>query len=99
MAVALDSAFFSTLPELKGVEKDKADIAWLVYDLVRDSQSGRFKLTGTKTVYTAFEEALKTITQPRVGKLDSFVDFLQSKVDEKLDSPPDNHTIDASFLP
>jgi hypothetical protein len=99
MAVALDSAFFSTLPELKEIEKDKADIAWLVHDLVPDPQQGRFHLSLTKTVYTAFDEALRTITLPRVGALDRFVDFLQSKVDEKLDSPPDNQTLDASFLP
>jgi hypothetical protein len=99
MAVALDSAFFSTLPELKEVEKEKADIAWLVYDIVHNPQEGRFHLVGKKPVYTAFDEALRTITQPRIGTLDRFVEFLQSKVDEKLDSPPDNHTLDTSILP
>jgi hypothetical protein len=32
-AVALQTAFFDTLPALKGVPQSKADIAWLLYDL------------------------------------------------------------------
>jgi hypothetical protein len=33
IAVALNRTFFATLPTLKQVPKDQADIAWLVYDL------------------------------------------------------------------
>ena len=96
MAVALDSPFFDTLPELKEVEKDQADIAWLVYDLV-NSENRSFELQKNKIVYTKFTEALKTFSQPKVGKIEKFLDLLQLKVDEKLENPPDNKTIDSPF--
>ena len=96
MAVALDSPFFNTLADLKEIEKDKADMAWLVYDLV-PSASQSFELQKTKVVYTEFSEALNTITRPKVGKIGKFIDLLQSKVDEKLENPPENKTIDSPF--
>ena len=96
MAVALDSPFFNTLADLKEIEKDKADMAWLVYDLV-PSANQSFELQKTKVVYTEFSEALNTITRPKVGKIGKFIDILQSKVDEKLENPPENKTIDSPF--
>lgn len=96
MAVALDSPFFSTLPHLEEVSPKEADVAWLVYDLIQ-SQNGAFKLTKTRSVYTKFSEALNTISKPRVGKVDDFLKILQSKVDEKLESPPVNQTIENPF--
>jgi len=96
MAVALDSPFFDTLPDLKEVEKDKADMAWLVYDLMPTANQS-FELQKTKVVYTEFSEALNTITRPKVGKIEKFMDLLQSKVDEKLENPPENKTIDSPF--
>ncbi len=96
MAVALDEAFFNTLPKLKRVSKNEADMAWVVYRL--SSQSNRaYELEKVETVYTRFTDALNTITRPKVGKIDGFLKLLQSKVDEKLESPPDNRTIDSPF--
>ena len=96
MSVALDSPFFNTLPKLKEVSKEEADVAWLVYDLIPD-QTGSLRITKTKTVYTEFSEALNTISRPNVGRIDDFLKILQAKVDEKLESPPINQTVDNPF--
>jgi hypothetical protein len=96
MAVALDAPFFNTLPALKEVPKEQADMAWLVYELIPDSL-GRLKIAHSKTVYTEFNEALNTISRPTIGKVDDFLKILQSKVDEKLESAPSNQTIDHPF--
>jgi hypothetical protein len=40
IAVALNKSFFATLPTLKQVSKDEADIAWLIYDL--ELREGRY---------------------------------------------------------
>jgi hypothetical protein len=95
MAVALDSSFFQTLPVLKEVEKEEADVAWIVYDLTIHDTA--YQLVKTKTVYTKFSEALNTISRPKVGEIDNFLKVLQSKVDEKLESPPLNQTIATPF--
>ena len=58
-AVALNKGFFETLPELEQVAKAQADVAWLVYDLVRDKTQNVFVLTRLKTVYTRFNESLE----------------------------------------
>jgi hypothetical protein len=96
MAVALDTPFFKTLPNLKEVAKEVADVAWLVYDLIPD-ESGSLKIAKTKTVYTEFSEALNTISRPKIGKVDDFLKILQAKVDEKLESPPTNQTVESPF--
>ena len=95
MAVALDSHFFNTLPVLDEVRKEEADIAWLIYDLVLADKNSRYKLEKTKVVYTKFTEALNTITRPKVGDFQDFMKVLQTKVDEKLESPPVNRIIDS----
>lgn len=97
MAVALDSHFFNTLPPLQEVEKSKAEVAWLVYDLVADDTGSKYLLSKTKTIYTKFSSALNTITRPQVGRIEDFMNLLQAKVDEKLESPPVNKTIETPF--
>ena len=96
MAVALDLAFFETLPPLERVSKEDADMSWLIYDLV-DRESQAFELQKIETVYTKFSDALNTITRPKVGNIENFMKMLQSKVDEKLENPPDNKTIESPF--
>lgn len=59
MAVAVDRAFFAELPSLPQVDPQDADVAWLVYDLVEDPQSGRYSLTRVQTVYTQFTYMLE----------------------------------------
>jgi|688.fasta_scaffold188773_2 hypothetical protein len=95
-AVALDSHFFATLPKLKEVSLQEAEMAWLIYDLVLDESSNTYVLTKTKTVYTGFESALITLTKSEPGKIEDFISVLQDKLDEKLEdsNPPDAPTLD-----
>ncbi len=95
IAVALNKSFFETLPTLKRVEKEKADIVWLVYDL--KLESGRFQLKRVDAVYTEFQPALMTITQPAPGKLEDFIKVLQEKLNEQFEAPPKNETIEKPF--
>jgi hypothetical protein len=98
-AVALNKKFFDTLPHLTQVSKSKADIAWLIYDLEMTSEGGqdRYKLTKIDEVFTEFESALLSITTPVPGKIDDFVKLLQEKLDEQLETPPTNKTIEEPF--
>lgn len=95
-AVALDLAFFKTLPSLIEVDKSKAEMAWFVYDLVLDPTSNRYVLTRVKTVFTKFSDTLRQITVAKPGKVTDFVQVLQEKLDEKLDNstPPINVTLE-----
>ena len=98
-AVALNKSFFDTLPPLKSVSKSEADIAWLIYDLKLIEEDGqeRFVLTKIAEVLTEFEPALISITTPVLGKIDDFIKLLQDKLDDKLETPPTNKTIDNPF--
>lgn len=95
-AVALDSHFFATLPKLKEVPQQEAEIAWLIYDLVPDEISNTFLLKKTRTVYTGFESALITLTKSEPGNIKDFIAVLQDKLDEKLEDGnlPDAPTLD-----
>lgn len=84
-AVALQKTFFETLPPLPTVEKDVADIAWFLYDLIHDEGQNRFRLTLVETVYTLFEPALLRITTPDPGDISDFLSHLQDKLDEQLE--------------
>jgi hypothetical protein len=90
----MHSGFFATLPSFPTVDPEEADIAWLVYDLVKDPVTNRYQLTRTQTVYAKFEQALLRITTPQVGSIQTFVDYLQEKLEEKLEAnPPDAPTL------
>ena len=94
-AVALNKGFFRTLPALPEVSKDEADIAWLIYDLKPPAnRGGHYELFRERVVYTRFEAALNQITKSRPGKVEDFLRYLQSKVDEKLETPPTTRTLD-----
>ena len=47
-----------------------------------------------KTVYTEFTTSLDQITKSEPGNVADFINVLQTKLDEKLDTPPDTQTID-----
>ena len=97
-AVALDKSFFDTLPKLPEVPKAEADIAWLIYDLKPQEKVGaHYELFRERVVYTRFEPALVQITRSRPGKMEDFIKILQTKVDEKLETPPTNRTLDNPF--
>jgi hypothetical protein len=93
-AVALNRGFFNTLPKLKEVKQSSAEMAWLVYDLVLNSKQKRYDLRAWKTVYTNFDESLNQITRSEAGDVKDFIDHLQARVDEKLETAPNNKTID-----
>ena len=101
IAVALNKSFFATLPSLKQVKKRDADIAWLIYDLKllreKDQEPRKYYLTKMDEVYTKFESALLSITTPSPGKVEDFIKLLQDKLDEQLETPPTNKTIERPF--
>lgn len=92
-AVALHKSFYATLPELPEVTREKADIAWFLYDLEMNESENRFYLVRYKTIYTAFDPALLRITKASAGKIGDFVLLLQSKLDEQLSNAPDTQTL------
>lgn len=101
MAVALNKSFFATLPSLKRVPKSKADIAWLIYDLKmikeKGQKTGRYSFKKVDEVFTEFEPALLSITTSIPGKVEDFIKLLQEKLDEQLEVPPTNKTIERPF--
>jgi len=95
-AVAIHSGFFDTLPSLQEVEREQADIAWLIYDLEFDGQTNSYQLELKRTVYTMFKPAIDQITTAEPGPLDEFVDTLQEKLEQKLegkDTEPSDFTL------
>jgi hypothetical protein len=99
IAVALNKCFFETLPPLKKVSKEEADIVWMIYDLklTTGSKEKNYVLTKVDEVYTEFEPALLSITTPNPGKLKDFINTLQNKLDTQLEIPPVNKTIEPPF--
>jgi hypothetical protein len=59
-------------------------------------QSG-YKLTKIDEVFTEFEPALLSITTPVPGNMREFVNLLQGRLDEQLETPPNNKTIEKPF--
>ncbi len=99
IAVALDEGFFSTLPNLKNVKPEQADIVWLVYNLALNTNEKLYSLKRVKTVYTRFNESLDQIIRPEAGSPDDFIEKLQEKLDEKLEgTPPETNTINIERL-
>lgn len=101
IAVVLSKNFFSSLPKLKRVSKSDADIAWLIYDLElikeKSQGPGEYSLKKVDEVFTGFEPALLSITNPLPGKIEDFMKLLQEKLDEQLETPPVNKTIEKPF--
>lgn len=95
-AVAVDKAFFDSLPVMDEVNVADAEVAWLVYDLQYDSQQNRYRLARYKTVYTLFNPALNKITMAEPGNVEGFMNQLQEKLDEKLEQVI---VLDARSLP
>ena len=93
-AVALQKSFFNTLPKLPPVKKEKADIAWFLYDLTLDVKSKQYNLTLVDTIYTEFEPALLSVTTPKPGDMSDFINVLQDRLDERLENnAPDAPTL------
>ncbi|NOK59661.1 MAG: hypothetical protein GFH27_549285n185 [Chloroflexi bacterium AL-W] len=102
IAVAVDSAFFATLPTLTQVPKEQADVAWLVYELQSSNKQGGYRIVSNQIVYTQFTTALQRITNADPGAESDFLRLLQRKLDEKQlssgKSPKTSSLLDA-FTP
>lgn len=82
-AVALQTAFFNTLPDLPEVEKDESDFAFFLYDLGPVIDEQRQELLLSKVVYTKFAIALEQIAKFEAGSIIDFTQSLQKKLDAK----------------
>lgn len=64
-AVAIDRAFFKTLPEIPPVPREESDFALLVYDLLPPSTpDGQFQLSLAQTVYIKSEDSSGHVQYP-----------------------------------
>ena len=99
MAVAINKSFFDTLPPLTTVSKEEAEIAWFIYDLdpIRDGDHERYQLRKIDVIYTGFQDAMISITTAVPGKIEDFVKLLQEKLDDQLETPPNNKTLEKPF--
>ena len=99
MAVAINKSFFDTLPPLTTVSKEEAEIAWFIYDLdpIRDGDHERYQLRKIDVIYTGFQDAMISITTAVPGKIEDFVKLLQEKLDDQLETPPNNKALEKPF--
>ena len=91
--VVIQKAFYDTLPELPQTSKEKADIAWFLYDLEYNRREKRYHLVLVDTVYTDFEAALNKVIFTKPGNVVDFVKILQDKLDEKMSNVPETHSV------
>lgn len=98
-AVAIDRAFFNTLPKLAKVDPEDAEIALFVYDLILDENRKVYELRQSEIVYTKFASAMVKLTKTKAGPIDAFLGKLQEKLDKKLDgNTPDAPALDDIIL-
>ena len=83
-AVALQVAFYNTLPSLPEYDKSDSDFAFFLYDLVPDQETKTLSLQLHRIVYTKFANALEQIAKFEAGSIVEFTDLLQKKLDSKL---------------
>lgn len=88
-AVALQTAFYNTLPPLPEVDKSESDFAFFLYDLVSVKKEKRLELKLSKVVYTKFAIALEQIAKFDAGSITDFTQLLQKKLDAKRSGASD----------
>lgn len=91
-AVALQTAFYDTLPSLPEVDKSESDFAFFLYDL--DCIDEKLELILKKVVYTQFAIALEQIAKFEAGSITEFTGLLQKKLDSKRSGVSDINNID-----
>ena len=91
--VAIQKCFYDTLPNLPQTDKEHADIAWFIYDLVLDKKDMRYHLKLIDTIYTEFQPALETVIFTKPGEMTDFVSLLQGKLDERISNTPETHSV------
>lgn len=82
-AVALQTAFYNTLPPLPEVDRAESDFAFFLYDLVSVREEKQLELRLSKVVYTNFAIALEHIAKFEAGSITDFTELLQRKLDAK----------------
>lgn len=88
-AVALQTAFYNTLPPLPEVCKAESDFAFFLYDLAPVKKERRLELYLSKVIYTKFAIALEQIAKFEVGSIADFTQLLQKKLDSKRSGAKD----------
>jgi hypothetical protein len=82
-AVALNKEFFEALPPFQEVEKHKADIAWLIYDLRPSNPAGRYyKLFLERVVYTERPQAPASVHLSQGQPIETFINQLVDGLEE-----------------
>lgn len=82
LAVVLQKRFYETLPPLPPVSREKAEIAWLIYDLEYNTELCVYQLKQKQVVHTRFQPALERITTPRAGDMNDFMALLQKRLED-----------------
>jgi len=82
--VALQTAFYNTLPPLPECNKAEADFAFFLYDLLPDKVTQALSLRLERIVYTKFANALEQIAKFEAGSVSQFTELLQKKLNSKL---------------
>ncbi|HEX5155039.1 MAG TPA: NotI family restriction endonuclease [Parafilimonas sp.] len=93
-AVALQTAFYNTLPHLPQVDKAESDFAFFLYDLVPVKEEKRLELKLSKIIYTKFAIALEQIAKFEAGSISEFTQLLQKKLDAKRSGASDIDNIE-----
>jgi len=91
--VVIQKSFFDTLPTMPQTTKDKADIAWFLYDLKFSEADGRNHLVLVDTIYTEFQSALEHVIYTKPGNMADFLNLLQGKLDENIKNEPETHSV------
>lgn len=81
-AVALDASFFATLPKLAEVPREKAEIAWLVYDLKLRKSDNRYILEKQQTVYTKYRPSVDQVRRYDASNTKGLIGDSQGKFNE-----------------
>jgi hypothetical protein len=82
--VALQTAFFNTLPTLPECDRLESDFAFFLYDLIPVKESKTLSLKLQRVVYTKFANALEQIAKFEAGSVSQFTELLQKKLNSKL---------------
>lgn len=91
--VVIQKSFFDTLPPIPKTTKEKADIAWFLYDLEYSKADQRDHLVLVDTVYTEFQAALEKVIYTKPGEMSDFLALLQDKLDERISNEPETHSV------
>lgn len=81
--VALQTAFYNTIPALPEFSREESDFALLLYDLNPSGSHAQFNLSLNRVIYTKFADALEQIAKFEAGSVEEFKRVLQKKLDSK----------------